>query len=193
MMAYTFSEFCADCNRALKTDSGEAGRLAVQKHFDKILLHTEFVNEHLGENPPPGRHIIFVDKETDMNVMVHIMDKDGFAVPHDHGPYWVIYGNATGYTDMTEFNRLDDGSKEGYAELEVSKEYRINPGDSSVYDVGDIHSIDYPANTMFIRLTSGDVESGQNLSFSMENKTVEIQDRSKQGRVTSRVSAKADR
>lgn len=188
-MAYTFSEFCADCNRELKADAGAAGRLAVQKHFEKILLHTEFVNESLGENPPAGRHIIFVDKETDMNVMVHVMNDAGFAVPHDHGPHWVIYGNATGYTDMTEFNRLDDGSKEGYAELEVSKEYRINPGESSVYDVGDVHAIDYPANTIFIRLTSGDVESGSNLRFNLEEKTVEIQDRSKEGRVASRVSA----
>jgi hypothetical protein len=188
-MAYAFSEFCADCNRELKADSGETVRLAAQKHFEKILLHTEFINEALGENPPAGRHIIFVDKETDINVMVYVMKDAGFAVPHDHGPYWVIYGNATGYTDMTEFNRLDDGSKEGYAELEVSKEYRINPGESSVYDVGDVHAIDYPANTIFVRLTSGDVESGRNLRFNMENKTVEIQDRSTEGRVASRVSA----
>lgn len=187
-MAYTFGEFCADCSRELKADAGEAGRLAVQKHFEKILLHTEFINEALGENPPAGRHIIFVDKETDMNVMVHVMKDAGFAVPHDHGPYWVIYGNATGYTDMKDFKRLDDGSKEGYAELEVSQEYRINPGESSVFDVGDIHSIDYPANSIFVRLTSGDVESGSNLRFNMENKTVEIQDRSKEGRVASRVS-----
>ena len=186
-MAYTFEAFCADCNKTLTADSGEAGRKDVQKHFEKILAHPEFVEEFLGADPPVGRHIIFHDKETDMYVMVHVNKEPGNAAPHDHGPFWVIYGNATGYTDMTEYNRVDDGSREGHAELEISREYRINPGESSVFDAGAIHAIDYPANTTFIRLTSGDVESGKNLRFNLTDNTVEIQDRAKEKRVTSTV------
>ncbi len=186
-MAYTFDAFCADCNKALKADAGEAGRREVRKHLDKILERPEFIGEILGADPSVGRHIVHHDKETDMYVMAHVFKEPGSAMPHDHGPYWVIYGNSAGYTDMTEYRRLDDGSREGYAELEVSRQYRIETGSSSIFDVGAIHSIDYPANTTFIRLTGGDVESGKNLRFNPESKTVEIQDRSKENRVTSRV------
>lgn len=186
-MVYSFREFCADCNRTLKADSGEKGRKEVQKHFEKILAHPEFIKEILGADPPVGRHIIHHDKETDMYVMVHVNKNAGHAAPHDHGPFWVIYGNATGYTDMTEYRRLDDGSQEGKAELEVSRKYRIEPGSTSLFDAGAIHAIEYPGNTMFVRLTGGDVESGKNLRFDLENNTVEIQDRGKEARVTSRV------
>ncbi len=186
-MDYTFSEFCTDCVKALKADSGEAGCKEIQKHFDKILAHPEFVTEILGESPEPGRHIIHHDKETDLYVLAHVYDRAAHAAPHDHGPFWVIYGNATGYTDMTEYRRLDDGSKEGYAELEVSSEYRIEAGMSSIYDVGDIHAIDYPENTTFIRLVSGDAERGKNLRFDMANNTVEVQDRAKEKRIVSSV------
>ena len=186
-MDYTFSEFCADCVKALKADGGEGGRKEIQKHFNKILAHPEFVNEILGDNPQPGRHIIHHDKETDLYVLAHVYAGAGHAAPHDHGPFWVIYGNATGYTDMTEYRRLDDGTKDGYAELEVSSEYRIEAGTSSVFNVGDIHAIDYPANTTFIRLVSGDAESGKNLRFDMANNTVEVQDRGKEARIVSSV------
>ena len=57
----------------------------------------------------------------------------------------------------------------------------------SIFPPGAVHSIDYPANSTFIRLTGGDVESGKNLRFDLEKKTVEVQDRSKEKRVTSSV------
>lgn len=186
-MDYTFQEFCTDCSKTLKADSGAAGREEIQRNFNRILARPEFVDELLGENPEPGRHIIHHDKETDMFVLAHVYKDAGNAAPHDHGPFWVIYGNATGYTDMTEYRRLDDGSKEGYAELEVSSEYRIEAGTSSIYDVGDIHAIDYPANSTFIRVVSGDAERGKNLRFDMANNTVEVQDRGKEKRIVSSV------
>lgn len=186
-MAYTFKEFCVDCNRALKTSNGGAGLGEVQKHFENLLAHPDFIHKVLGKNPAVGRHNVFHDDETNMYVMVHVNEEPGCSVPHDHGKFWVIYGNATGHTDMIEYRRIDDGTEEGRGVLVVEKEFRINSGQSSVFLGGAIHSIDYPANTTFVRLTGGDVENGKNLRFNLENKTVDIQDRRKEARVTSRV------
>ncbi len=99
-MAYTFDAFCADCNKALKADAGEAGRGEVRKHLDKILERPEFIGEILGADPSVGRHIVHHDKETDMYVMAHVFKEPGSAMPHDHGPYWVIYGNSAGPTNL---------------------------------------------------------------------------------------------
>ncbi len=37
--------------------------------------------------------------------------------PHDHGASWAIYGQAVRYTDMTEWTRVDDGSKNCFAKV----------------------------------------------------------------------------
>jgi len=167
-------------------DSGPAGRERVRLHLEKLLARPGFIEERLGPNPPAGRHIIHHDPETDMYVLAHIYETGGESSPHDHGPHWVIYGNATGYTDMTEWRRLDDGKREGYAELESQKPYRVESGMAVVFDVGKIHSIRYPNGTRFVRVTGGDVESGKNLRFDVKSKKVMVQDRAKENRIASR-------
>ena len=44
---------------------------------------------------------------------------------------------------MTAYRRLDDGETEGHAELEIAGEFRMNPGDVGLFDVGEIHSIKF--------------------------------------------------
>jgi hypothetical protein len=108
---------------------------------------------------------------------VHGREKGGKSVPHDHGPCWVIYGNYKNPTRMRRWRRLDDGSKPGYAEVEVSRDFMNEPGKASAFAVGDIHSIEYGDDTFFIRVTGGDVETKKTLRFDPEKKTVQIADR----------------
>ena len=185
-MSTVFDSFCASCRESLLADRGETGREEVCRHLESLLAHPEFIDDLLGADVSPGRHIIHHDPETDMYVLAHVFEEPGRGAPHDHGPFWVAYGNAAAYTDMTEWRRVDDGSREGAAELEVTKEYRLEAGMAKMFDVGAIHSISYPANARFIRVTSGDAESGKNLRFNVEAKTVEVQDRGSEDRIASR-------
>src|SRR5690242_15073093 len=67
--------------------------------------------------------------------------EDGVAVPvHNHGT-WEIVGVYEGRLDYQAYRRLDDGSVEGYAELEVAEDRILGPGDFSVVPLPphDIH------------------------------------------------------
>jgi hypothetical protein len=80
---------------------------------------------------------------------------------------------------MRRWKRLDDGTSEGHAELALQKEFRLNTGQAAAFAVGDIHSIEYPDETFFIRVTGGDVEQQKTLRFDLEKQTVAIEDRTK--------------
>jgi predicted metal-dependent enzyme (double-stranded beta helix superfamily) len=59
---------------------------------------------------------------------------------HNHGT-WEIVGVYEGELDYQSYRRLDDGSREGYAELEVVENRVLGPGDFSVVPLPphDIH------------------------------------------------------
>jgi hypothetical protein len=78
---------------------------------------------------------------------------------------------------MRRWRRLDDGSKPGHAEIEVSRDFMNEAGHASAFAVGDIHSIEYGDDTFFIRVTGGDVETKKTLRFDPEKKSVQIADR----------------
>ena len=78
--------------------------------------------------------------------------------PHDHGASWAIYGQATQYTDMIEWEREDTGADPKHATLKPVKKYRLTPGKAGIYQDGKIHSIDYPDYARFIRVTGTDLD-----------------------------------
>jgi hypothetical protein len=78
---------------------------------------------------------------------------------------------------MRRWRRLDNGTRPGYAELELQREFSNEPGHAAVFAVGDIHSIEYGDDTFFIRVTGGDVETKETLRFDVAKKTVEVANR----------------
>ena len=60
--------------------------------------------------------------------------------PHDHGTWAVIVG-VTGPEKNTFWQRIDDNSCEGHAELREIEEKTISVGDAVSMRTGDIHSV----------------------------------------------------
>ncbi len=88
--------------------------------------------------------MLYEDPELGFQILAHINDKARVSPPHDHGASWAIYGQATQYTDMIEWEREDDGADPKHAKLKPAKKYRLEPGHAGIYQDGKIHSIDYP-------------------------------------------------
>ena len=76
----------------------------------------------------------------------------GIGQPHDHGPSWAIYGQATGETEMTDWKIVEPGSGDRPALVRPDKTYEMRPGDARFYDVGDVHSPKRTAPTRLIRI-----------------------------------------
>jgi predicted metal-dependent enzyme (double-stranded beta helix superfamily) len=179
---YTVEQFLTDTRATIKDKGIPAGLAEIRLHLERLLKNPTLLGEHLGVPAPyTERTTIAHDPETDVHVLVHGREKPGKSAPHDHGPCWVVYGSYTNYTQMRRWRRLDDGGREGHAELALQKDFRLDAGQAAAFAVGDIHSIEYPADTFFVRVTGGDVEQQQTLRFNLETKTVEVADRSKGG------------
>jgi predicted metal-dependent enzyme (double-stranded beta helix superfamily) len=86
------------------------------------------------------------------NLLFHEDPDHGFAVNgvvrepgrkgsiHDHAHAWTAYGILDGTESLERFRRVDDGSKEGYAKLELESVTEGAPGKVDLVPPFDIHA-----------------------------------------------------
>src|SRR5207302_10775378 len=153
-MPYDLDQFIADCRPAPSRDPGPAGREEVRAKLERLLKEPAFLARHCGDDAKTGVHILYEDPKLGFQVLAHINENPRVSPPHDHGASWAIYGQATQYTDMTEWER-GNGAQ---APLKAARKYRLNPGHAGIYQDGMIHSIDFPAKARFIRVTGVDLD-----------------------------------
>ena len=166
-MSYTLEQFVSDCRAILKRDPGPAGREQVRLKLERLLNNKEFVEQCCGEQVPRGLKVLHDDAELGFQILAHINDKARVSPPHDHGASWAIYGQATHYTDMIEWEREDDGRDPKRAKLKPVKKYRLLPGHAGIYQDGKIHSIDYPDNARFVRVTGTNLDNIARVRFDL--------------------------
>jgi hypothetical protein len=158
-MAYTLDQFIDDCRKTLARDPGPAGREEVRLGLERLLTNKDFVEAYCGPDVPRGLNVLYEDPELKFQILAHINDKARVSPPHDHGESWAIYGQAALYTDMIEWEREDDGSDPRHAKLKPARKYRLNPGQAGIYQDGMIHSIDYPDQSRFVRVTGTNLDN----------------------------------
>jgi predicted metal-dependent enzyme (double-stranded beta helix superfamily) len=167
-MSDAFSSFIDDIRATLKRGQGRTELEAVRKRLGALLADGGFVEKTCGNGAQNGLHRLHVDPELGFEVLAHINETARRSPPHDHGESWAVYGQAIGYTDMTEFRRVDDGSSREQAKLEVTRRYRLNPGEVGVFADGAIHSIDYPDRSRFIRVTGTNLDAIERVAYDEE-------------------------
>ena len=171
-MAYTLEEFCQDCRRHLGEDPGPGGREKVRRDLERLLHVPEFVEEYCGPGVERGVRVLYDDPDLGFQVLSHINAGARVSPPHDHGASWAIYGQATKYTDMIEWERLDDGSDPARGEVKPEKSYRLMPGQAGIYADGKIHSIDYPDDARFVRVTGTNLDVIPRIAFNTDTGAV---------------------
>ena len=164
-MSYDLDRFCRDSRAALAAEPGRAGRDKVRRNLERLLTDPDFLAAELGAERPAGRRTLHEDAEMGFVVLAYVTDEGHKSPPHDHGTSWAIYGQATSYTDMTEFDRLDGGGGPGTARLRQTRHYRLDPGMAGLYDGAEIHAIDYPAGARFVRVTGADLDQVPRLRY----------------------------
>jgi predicted metal-dependent enzyme (double-stranded beta helix superfamily) len=144
-MAITnLEQFCDSLNDLLKgkpdistlisTGRSLVSELMNQKEwFGDILQRILFDNE-FSESQRPGiwPNEITLHRSSDRSFLVlcYIWDKGLSDTIHDHGS-WGIIGSFVRPVGEHKYMRLDDGKKEGYAELEEVSSIVLNPGETT--------------------------------------------------------------
>ncbi len=172
-MAYDLDQFIADCRSTLSRDPGPAGRELVRQNLERLLANKDFIKTYCGENVERGLKVLYEDPKLGFQILAHINNMARVSVPHDHGASWAIYGQATKYTDMIEWEREDDSKNLKYAKLKPIKKYRLTPGKAGIYQNGAIHSIDYPDHACFVRVTGTNLDKIERIKIDLKTGAVE--------------------
>lgn len=175
-MAYTLEQFCDECRDIIRGDRGDAGREDIRANLGRLLANESFLAEHCGAEAERGVHLLYRDEETDFHVLAHIYENGTESPPHDHGSSWAVYGQAVGHTDMTVWERKDDGRVEGHAVVEPARRFRLEAGDVGCFNPGDIHSIRFPDGARFVRVTGTDLNTLGQARYNLKDNTVKISD-----------------
>jgi predicted metal-dependent enzyme (double-stranded beta helix superfamily) len=107
-----------------------------------------------------------------INGVVRVPGRNGSI--HDHAHSWTAYGLLDGTESLERYRRLDDGSKEGYAKLELESVTEGKPGKVDLVPPFDAHAEQGgPTRSVAVILRSERV-SGKVLqgSYSLENNSV---------------------
>jgi predicted metal-dependent enzyme (double-stranded beta helix superfamily) len=107
-----------------------------------------------------------------INGVVRVPGRKGSI--HDHAHSWTAYGLLDGTESLERYRRIDDGTKEGYAKLELESVTEGKPGKVDLVPPFDPHAEQGgPTRSVAIILRServaGKVLQG---SYSLENNTV---------------------
>lgn len=162
-MAYTLTQLAADIRETLEGDAGRAGREKIRAYVSRSLADKTFIASHLkdraaGANP---REVLYEDPELGFCICGHVYDGPAHGSPHDHGPSWAIYGQATGVTEMTDWKIISKGLGGEPTLVEPVKTYVMKPGDAHLYDVGDVHSPKRDAPVKLVRIEGKNLDKVQ--------------------------------
>ena len=84
--------------------------------------------------------LIYVDEEHEfaINAVVRVPGRKGSV--HDHSTAWVLYGLLAGTESLERYDRLDDGSKPGYAQVRLASVTTGGPGQVDLVPPYNIHA-----------------------------------------------------
>ncbi len=162
-MGYTLQDFCRDTRDILKAGAHRPTIEKIRARMEQLVSDRRFTAEYFGTQQPLGLKKIYTDPELGFELMTYRFDVARKSLPHDHGDSWAVYAQVREYTEMAEWERLDDGSDPQYAKMKAKRKYRLNPGQAGVYFGRELHSTSTPANACYLRITGTDLENVERL------------------------------
>ena len=163
-MSQTLEEFSSACSKILNAEPGPAGRQKVCALLREVLKDESFVAKTLTDDVPE-RKILYEDPRLGFVILAHHYQGAKQSAPHDHGPYWAIYGQGRGETEMTDWELVEPASEEKAGKVRKTKTYKLTPGMAYLYNEGDLHSPARAGSTRLIRIEGKNMEKVKRLKF----------------------------
>ena len=118
-----FDKFIADLRAIWAAEEDDGARMAKAKPALESLVKDPTLKAHSADWPSTeGRKnlLFYVDPDHHfvINGVVRVPGRTGSI--HDHADAWVLYGVLDGTESLERFDRVDDGSRPGYAEVKLN-------------------------------------------------------------------------
>lgn len=138
-----FAKFIQDLRKTWAELPDMEARMKRGQKLLEALVKDESLREASKQWPSTeGRKNLLLHEDQDygfaVNAVVRVPGRKGSI--HDHAHAWTAYGILDGTESLERFRRLDDGSKEGYAKLELESVTEGNPGKVDLVPPFDIHA-----------------------------------------------------
>ncbi len=150
-MTTTIEQFAAACRKALEADPGPAGREKVCGLVRDVLRDRTFIEAHIPADGPE-RRVLYEDPELGFTILAHAYQGVKNSSPHDHGPTWAIYGQASGETIMTDWECLARPTETAPGKARRIRDYKLTPGMAFLYEPGVLHSPRREDSTTLLRI-----------------------------------------
>lgn len=116
-------QFIADLRAIWVAETDDDRRMRKAKPLLEKLVMNAALKAHSANWPSTeGRKnlLLYVDPDHHfvINAVVRVPGRTGSV--HDHADAWVLYGVLDGTESLERFDRIDDGSRPGYAEVRLS-------------------------------------------------------------------------
>jgi predicted metal-dependent enzyme (double-stranded beta helix superfamily) len=116
-------KFIADLRAIWTADADDGRRMEKAKPFLERLVMDPALKAHSAQWPSTeGRKnlLLYVDPDYHfvINGVARVPGRTGSV--HDHADAWVLYGVLDGTESLERFDRVDDGSRPGYAEVKLA-------------------------------------------------------------------------
>ena len=175
-MSYSLDDFCDDTRAILLEGDDHDGRDKVRQKLELLLVDPAFCETYVGPDNKSGVSQIYEDPNLHFCVLAYNMAGSRTSPPHDHGGSWAVYGQAVGSTDMTVWSASGgEGSARGETDggnIEPIRTFRLDPGQAGLFDVREIHSIEYTGGSKFVRVTGVDMSQEARRVFDPETGAV---------------------
>ena len=118
-----FDKFIGDLRAVWAAESDNRRRMEKAKPLLEQLVRDPTLKAHSADWPSTeGRKNLLLYVDPDylfvINAVVRMPGRTGSV--HDHADAWVLYGVLDGSESLERFERVDDGSRPGYAEVKLS-------------------------------------------------------------------------
>src|SRR3954470_9605046 len=118
-----FETFIREMRAAWASQPEMRRRMETAKPLLEKFVMDPRIKAHSASWPSTEGHknlLLYVDPEHDfvVNAVVRMPGRTGSV--HDHADAWVLYGLLDGTESLERYDRIDDGSRPGYAEVKLA-------------------------------------------------------------------------
>lgn len=138
-----FQKFIDDVRAAWARESDTEARMKATTELLRGLVGDRTMLAHSKDWPSTEGHknlLLYEDPDYGFVVNAVVRTPGRFGSVHDHAHCWTAYGVLDGTEKLERFERLDDGSKEGYADVRMTSVTEGRHGSVDLVPPFDIHA-----------------------------------------------------
>jgi predicted metal-dependent enzyme (double-stranded beta helix superfamily) len=136
-----FEDFVAQLRAIWQAESDNQRRMERAKPLLEQLVKDEGLKAHSARWPSTEGFknlLLYVDPQHHFAINAVVRTPGRVGGVHDHADAWVLYGVLDGSESLERYERLDDGSRPGYAELRLAS---VTTGTQGKVDLVPPHAI----------------------------------------------------